>query len=103
MRHASYDGMLDARRIKSKALKLFAKGDASKVNPGWRSRIKQILSALNVAADPADLDVPGFDFHELKGDRKGTFAVKVTGNWRVTFRWDDAGAFAVDLEDYHGK
>jgi proteic killer suppression protein len=37
------------------------------------------------------LDIPGFDFHELKGDRKGTFAVKVTANWRVTFRWDDDG------------
>jgi proteic killer suppression protein len=95
--------MLDVRRIKSKALKLFAKGDASKVNSAWRSRIKQILSSLNVAATPAELNVPGFDFHELKGDRKGTFAVRVTANWRVTFRWDEAGPFAVDLEDYHGK
>jgi proteic killer suppression protein len=95
--------MLDVRRIKSKALKLFAKGDASKVNPAWQSRIRQILSALHVAEHPADLDIPGFDFHELKGDRKGTFAVKVTGNWRVTFGWDDDGPFAVDLEDYHGK
>ena len=56
-----------------------------------------------MAARPADLNIPGFDFHELKGDRKGTFAVKVTGNWRITFRWDDAGPFAVDLEDYHGN
>jgi proteic killer suppression protein len=95
--------MLDVRRIKSKALKLFAKGDASKVNSAWRSRIKQILSSLNVAATPAELNVPGFDLHELKGDRKGTFAVRVTANWRVTFRWDEAGPFAVDLEDYHGK
>jgi proteic killer suppression protein len=95
--------MLDVRRIKSKALKLFAKGDASKVSPAWRSRIRQILSALNVAAHPAELNVPGFDFHELKGGRKGTFAVRVTGNWRVTFQWDDDGPFAVDLEDYHGN
>ena len=95
--------MLDVRRIKSKALKLFAKGDASKVNADWRSRIRQILSALNVAAHPTDLNVPGFDFHELKGDRKGTFAVKVTGNWRVTFQWGDDGPLAVDLEDCHGK
>jgi proteic killer suppression protein len=95
--------MLDVRRFKSKALKLFAKGDASKVNADWRSRIRQILSALNVAVRPADLNVPGFDFHELKGDRKGTFAVKVTGNWRVTFQWDDDGPLAVDLENCHDK
>jgi addiction module HigA family antidote len=56
--------------------------DPSKVNSAWRARIRQILSALHVAERPADLDIPGFDFHELKGDRKGTFAVKVTGNWR---------------------
>jgi proteic killer suppression protein len=95
--------MLDTRRIKSKALKLFAKGDTSKVNPSWRPTIKQILSSLNVAVHPTELNLPGFGFHELKGDRKGTFAVSVTGNWRVTSKWDDAGPFAVDLEDYHGK
>jgi proteic killer suppression protein len=95
--------MLEPRRIKSKALKLFAKGDTSKVNPGWRSAIRQILSALNVAAHPAELNIPGLYFHELKGDRKGTFAVRVTGNWRVTFTWDDAGPYAVDLENHHGK
>ncbi len=95
--------MLDVARIKSKALKLFARGDASKVNPNWRARIRRILAALNVAPHPAALDMPGFDFHELKGDRKGTYAVKVTGNWRVTYQWDESGPFAVDLEDCHGK
>jgi proteic killer suppression protein len=95
--------MLDVARIRSKALKLFARGNASKINPNWQSRTKRILAALNVATHPAALDIPGYDFHELKGDRKGTYAVKVTGNWRVTFQWDEHGPFAVDLEDYHGK
>ena len=99
----SHDIMLDVRRIKSKALKLFAKGDTSRVNPSWHAAIRRIVTALNAAAHPSELNIPGFDFHELKGDRKGTFAVKVTGNWRVTFKWEDAGPFAVDLEDYHGK
>jgi proteic killer suppression protein len=99
----TYGAMLDVRRIKSKALKLFAKGDASRVNPSWRAATRRILTALNAAAHRSELNMPGLDFHELKGDRKGTFAVKVTGNWRVTFKWDDAGPFAVDLEDYHGK
>ena len=95
--------MLDVARIRSKALKLFARGDASKVNPNWRPRIRRILAALNVAADPAALDIPGFDFQELKGNRKGTYAVKASGNWRVTYQWDENGPFAVVLEDYHGK
>jgi proteic killer suppression protein len=95
--------MLDVARFNSKALKLFARGNASKVNPNWQPRIRRILAALNVATHPTALDIPGFDFHELKGGREGTYAVKVTGNWRVTYRWDDDGPLAVDLEDYHGK
>jgi proteic killer suppression protein len=95
--------MLDVARIRSKALKLFARGDASKINPDWRPRIRRILAALNVATHPAALNFPGFDFHELKGDRKGTYAVRVTGNWRVTYQWEETGPIAVDLEDYHGK
>jgi proteic killer suppression protein len=79
--------MLDVRRIKSKALKLFAKGDASRVNPDWHSAIRRILSTLNAGAHPSEINIPGLDFRELKGDRKGTFAVKVTGNRRVTFKW----------------
>ena len=95
--------MLDVRRIKSSALRQFARGNQRRINPQWRPRMRRILFALNAAAHPSDLNVPGYDFHELKGDRKGTYAVKVTGNWRVTFKWDDNGPFAVDLEDYHGK
>jgi proteic killer suppression protein len=96
-------GMLDLRRVKSKALRRFARGDSSGINPQWEPRIRRVLFALNAAIHPSDLNTPGNDFHELKGDRKGTYAVKVTGNWRVTFRWDADGPFAVDLEDYHGK
>jgi toxin HigB-1 len=95
--------MLDVRRIKSKALKRFAKGDDSKVNAAWRPKVRHVLSSLNAATHPAERDLPGFRFHPLTGDRKGTFAVWVVGNWRVTFKWDDQGPFAVDLEDYHGK
>lgn len=45
--------------------------------------------------------LPGFDFHSLKGNRKGTYAVSVSGNWRIAFRFDGAHAVDVDLEDYH--
>ena len=45
--------------------------------------------------------LPGYDFHPLKGDRKGTYAVSVSGNWRITFQFADGDATDVDLEDYH--
>jgi toxin HigB-1 len=95
--------MLDVRRIKSNALRRFAHGDPSKVDPRWHSKVKRILAALNVAAHATELDIPGNRFHTLTGDRKGTYSVWVTGNWRVTFQWDEDGPFAVNLEDYHGK
>jgi toxin HigB-1 len=95
--------MLDSRRIKSSALRRYAKrGDASRINPKWLEKVRQILGALHAAVSPQDLDMPGFGFHELGRPRKGTYAVSVTRNWRITFKWDDAGPLEVDLEDYHG-
>ncbi len=96
--------MLDSRRIKHAALRRYAKrGDASKINPKWVPKVSRILAALHAAASPQDLNMPGFDFHELSGPRMGTFAVLVTRNWRITYRWDDAGPYDVNLEDYHGR
>jgi len=84
-----------------KPLKRYAeKGDAKHLPVRNLRRLDRVLAALNHATVPADMDVPGWDFHELGGDRKGTYAVKITGNWRLTFRWD-AGAIDVQLEDYH--
>jgi toxin HigB-1 len=95
--------MLDVRRIKSGALRRFARGDPSRVDPRWHTKVRRILGALNVAVHPGELNVPGFGFHPLTGDRKGTYSVWVTGNWRVTFKWDEEGPLDVNLEDYHGK
>ena len=47
------------------------------------------------------MDLPGYKFHPLKGDRKGAYAVSVTGNWRITFEFDGQDAVNVNLEDYH--
>jgi len=96
--------MLDSRRIKHSGLRRYAKrGDARKINPKWVPKVNRILAALHAAVSPQDLDMPGFDFHELGVPRDGTFAVLVTRNWRITFRWDDAGPIDVNLEDYHGR
>jgi proteic killer suppression protein len=78
---------------------LFESGRSAKVGMPLRKAAILILDRLNAIAAPEDCQgVRGF--HELKGERKGTYALRVTGNWRITFRWRD-GASDIDLEDYH--
>lgn len=60
------------------------------------------MTALNIAEDIETLiTVPGFKLHELKGNRRGEWSIYVTGNRRVTFKFEDGYAYDVDLEDYH--
>jgi len=56
---------------------------------------------LNVAREPRDMSLPGLDLHPLKGGRKGTWAVSVSGNWRITFAFLGPDVVNVDYEDYH--
>jgi proteic killer suppression protein len=60
-----------------------------------------ILGRLNIAVSPEDMNLPGLELHELRGARKGTWAVQVSGNWRVTFAWIGKDVDRVDYEDYH--
>ena len=55
----------------------------------------------NFSVVAADVDLPGYRFHPLKGERRGEFAVSVSGNWRLTFRFEGQDAVAVTLEDCH--
>jgi proteic killer suppression protein len=64
-------------------------------------RITRRLDVLNAAAAIQDINLPGYRLHQLKGDRKGTWSISVSGNWRLTFRFSNGDAFDVDLEDYH--
>lgn len=88
------------RRFRHKGLeRFFTSGDRSKIEAKQRDRILRILDRLDASARPEDLSIPGFDFHVLKGDRKGTYSV--SGNWRITFRHVAGDALDVNLEDYH--
>jgi proteic killer suppression protein len=60
-----------------------------------------MLDALDAAAAPDELNLPGYRFHELKGDRAGTYSLAATGNVRVTFAFEGEDAVQVNLEDYH--
>lgn len=64
-------------------------------------RVARTLRALEAALRPADLDLPGYRFHSLTGNREGRYSVRVTGNWRITFGWDGENVTDVDMEDYH--
>lgn len=89
------------RSFRNRVLKRFWEhGDAARLGPE-RQRIERLLSALDAAAEPADMDVPGFHFHALHGDREGVYSVRVTGNWRMTWEWDGIDAVRVDFEDCH--
>ena len=60
-----------------------------------------ILSDLDAALLPGDMDIPGYRLHPLTGDRRDQWSVRVSGNWRVVFRFMDGVATDVDLIDYH--
>jgi len=89
------------RSFRHKGLKeLFATGASRRVRPDLQRRVIRRLDALDAAADPAELNLPGFGFHALKG-RPKRYALWVNGPWRITFEWRDGDAVQVDLEQYH--
>lgn len=64
-------------------------------------RLRRILFRLQEATDPSSADAPGFRLHPLRGDRARQWSVRVSGNWRVVFRFENAEVVDVDLIDYH--
>jgi proteic killer suppression protein len=65
------------------------------------NRIRLILGRLHASTSPQDMGLPGLHLHELKGQRRGTWSVRVTSNWRITFKFEGNHAHNVNLEDYH--
>ena len=90
------------KSFRHKGLKRFWETGSTKWIPARHAkRIRLILDAIDAATTLDDLRKPGFDLHELKGDRKGTWAITVSGNWRITFTFDSGNAYDVNYEDYH--
>lgn len=79
----------------------FETGSAHGIRPAHASRLRLILARLNVSAEPRDMNLPGLRLHPLKGQLKGAWAVDVSGNWRIVFRFEDKDAVDVDYVDYH--
>ena len=89
------------QKFKQKGLKqFFESGNASVGNAQHVTRLRYVLALLEAAETIEDMDLPGLKLHELKGKRSGTWAVKITGSWRVTFKLRSGDAGDVDYEDY---
>ena len=80
---------------------MYQDDDPSGVNPEHVSKLRNIVARLDAARTVADMDLPGFRLHPLKGELKGFHAVTVRANWRVIFRFEDGHAEDVDYVDYH--
>ena len=89
------------RSFRHRGLKeLFQNGRSRRVRPELQRRCLVRLDALDAAAKTDDLNLPGFDFHRLRG-RPTRYSIHVNGPWCISFEWQDGDALRVDLEQYH--
>jgi len=90
------------KSFRHKGLKnFFEKGDIKSINPNHSPKLNRILTRLDFAEIIQDMDLPGYRLHPLKGDMKDLWAVDVSQNYRVTFKFEDGNAYILDYQDYH--
>lgn len=88
--------------FRNKALeRLLKEGNAKGIPKDLEKRIRRRLEVIDSATAIDDLKIPGYDLHQLKGDRRETWSIKVSGNWRITFTFRNNDAWDLNLEDYH--
>jgi proteic killer suppression protein len=88
--------------FRDKALeRLLKEGNAKGIPKDLEKRIRRRLEVIDSATAIDDLRIPGYDLHQLKGDRRETWSIKVSGNWRITFTFRNNDAYDLNLEDYH--
>ncbi|MCY4576756.1 MAG: type II toxin-antitoxin system RelE/ParE family toxin [Chloroflexi bacterium] len=81
--------------------RLYERDDSSGIGANILNRVTMALADLDNANRPSDIDLPGYRLHRLRGDRTGLWSMTISGNWRITFRFEDGDAYDVDLVDYH--
>jgi toxin HigB-1 len=90
------------KSFKHKGLRRYYEaGSTRDIQANHAKRLRMQLAALDTAVEIADLDIPGYGLHSLKGNRKGIWAITVNGNWRLTFEFSDGNAYLLDYEDCH--
>jgi proteic killer suppression protein len=81
--------------------RLFDTGNTSGVQASHAKRLRMQLAALDTAQSIEDMDIPGYRLHPLKGAMRGRWSIWVSGNWRLTFEFQNGNAYVLDYEDYH--
>ena len=81
--------------------KFFRTGSKAGIQAQHAVRLRLQLALLDDAGAPEDMRAPGWGLHSLKGNLKGHWSVTVSGNWRLTFRFEGEDAVLVDYQDYH--
>lgn len=81
--------------------RFFKTGSKAGIQAQHANRLRVMLTRLDVATRPEDMDAPGWVLHPLKHDLEGHWAISVSGNWRMTFRFVGADVELVDYQDYH--
>jgi toxin HigB-1 len=81
--------------------RFFETGNTAGISPQFVKRLRIIMGVLNRAREIRDIDLPGFRLHPLKGRRKGIWSIWVSGDWRLTFRFEKSDVYDINLEDYH--
>jgi toxin HigB-1 len=71
------------------------------IQSGHAAKLSRQLAVLKRASGPADMNLPGWSLHPLKGVLSEHWSVSVSGNWRLTFKFDSGDAILVDYQDYH--
>ena len=90
------------KNFKHKGLeKFFLSGSKIGIKAAHATKLQVVLGRLHASTNPRDMNLPGLYLHELKGSRMGTWSVRISGNWRVTFEFDGLDAIRVNYEDYH--
>ncbi len=81
--------------------KFFETGSKVGIQAGHANKLNRQLGVLNRASQPEDMNIPGWNLHNLQGELADHWSVKVNGNWRLTFRFENSDAILVDYQDYH--
>ncbi len=90
------------KSFKHKGLKKFYEtGSSAGIQNAHKKKVRMRLTALDTAICIEDMDLPGFRLHPLKGNKKGLWAVDVSKNWRIVFKFEDGNAYVINYEDYH--
>lgn len=81
--------------------KFYRTGSPGGIQAKHRNKLRMQLAALDTAQVIDDMNIPGYRLHPLKGGRKGTWSISVSGNWRLTFQFENGNVYILNYEDYH--